>query len=379
MNQAPELLRLPATEAIAGLLQRQLAIAADQLDALRRTNDPDALHDFRVALRRFRSIAESYPEFGKRLVGRKRLERLRKLARRTNAARDAEVRLHWLEESVAALPQGPGLHTGCDTLHDAYAVEFHTHFDALRKPLQQRFGRLQKRVLKRLRRRRTADAPAFAAVVGTACDLLAGTWLEGLSELGQARDPANLHRVRILTKRLRYLLEPVVAELPPAALLLNHCKDLQNDLGDLHDLHLRADDLLRKSERSGSQIFHRMLGDILRRGQSLEVLDTTGVRPSLKGVLLLAQHLSNQIDARYEVLGERLAKGLVDTIQQDLERLKVDLGAISDELDRAERAPSTVESVDLAAPGAVSASLGQSGDPSVVAVPRGPAHDSDPD
>ncbi|MGF1546059.1 MAG: CHAD domain-containing protein [Thiotrichales bacterium] len=329
MNHASDLLGRPAVAAIADLLERQFTIAATQIEAMRTANDPDALHDFRVALRRLRSIAESYPAYGKRLIGRKRLRRLRKLARATNAARDAEVRLHWLEQSVAALPQGPGLNTGCDTLHDTYAVDYHAHFDALRKPLQQRFARLHRRALKRLNRCRAAPAPSFAHVIDVACAGLSEPWLEGLTQLRQTRDPADLHRVRILTKRLRYLVEPVAAELPQVAPLLRHCKYLQDALGDLHDLHLRADDLLQKSERSGSRIFHRMLSEILCEGMPLERLETAAVRPSIKGVLLLAQHLAGQIESRYAALAERPIDGAVERVRRDLDQLRAALGAIS--------------------------------------------------
>jgi hypothetical protein len=61
--------------------------------------------------------------------------------------------------------------------------------------------------------------------------------------LGEASHLARrvLHRVRIGAKRLRYLLEPLLAELAPARSLVDLLKRLQDALGCARDLDLLAE------------------------------------------------------------------------------------------------------------------------------------------
>ncbi|MEK7323322.1 MAG: CHAD domain-containing protein, partial [Pseudomonadota bacterium] len=63
--------------------------------------DQEALHDFRVAVRRLRSWLEAYEEevpLPSKLYGK-----LRRLARSTNRVRDADVALVWLQARRAQL------------------------------------------------------------------------------------------------------------------------------------------------------------------------------------------------------------------------------------------------------------------------------------
>src|SRR5207253_2675840 len=49
---------------------------------------------------------------------------------------------------------------------------------------------------------------------------------------------AEAHAARIRVKRARYLLEPVVREAKPAAAVVRRLKQVQQLLGDLHDLQV---------------------------------------------------------------------------------------------------------------------------------------------
>src|SRR6267143_515138 len=60
-------------------------------------SDREALHAFRVAIRRLRVTVRAYPGLHEG-VSRKQRRRLRKLVRATNPARDAEVQLAWLRD-----------------------------------------------------------------------------------------------------------------------------------------------------------------------------------------------------------------------------------------------------------------------------------------
>jgi CHAD domain-containing protein len=93
----PRLLNLSVAIAARRIALQYLAAALTARRRLRDATDEDALHDFRVALRRLRSTLRAYrPWINARVVPRKLRKRLRRLARTTNAARDAEVALAWV-------------------------------------------------------------------------------------------------------------------------------------------------------------------------------------------------------------------------------------------------------------------------------------------
>src|SRR4029077_7708184 len=96
--ERPEALR-PAEEGARLVALRQLdAVRA----ALARAGDPsdeEAIHDVRVALRRLRSSLAAYRPLLDADAARRGLERAGRLAGQMGDARDAEVRLAWLERT----------------------------------------------------------------------------------------------------------------------------------------------------------------------------------------------------------------------------------------------------------------------------------------
>ncbi len=328
MFATDSLLDRPASEAIAQLLEAQLDVARACVAKLKHGEDPEALHDFRVALRRFRSIASMFPEYGRRLVGRKRLKALKRLARGTNEARDAEVRLHWIEGNEAIIPDDADFHTGYVTLHDAFAAEYQELAAALRKPLRRRFKQLRERMLSRMKKARRMESPRFGELLATASEALTEAFRDQLSRLRGERDGAAVHRARILAKRMRYLLEPVTGEVGAAARAVGLLKDLQTELGDLHDALLRKEEMLETSRRTGSLIYHGLMVEILEHGQALQDLDTRIIRPSLKGVLCIADHLREQVEAGFEQLARKLDADYVERLLGELEQVPVELRAL---------------------------------------------------
>jgi CHAD domain-containing protein len=95
---AADVLDLPAphgTRLVALTLLDAAAAARRKLDE---GVDPEALHDFRVALRRLRSWLRAFRPHLKGSVRGKERRRLQALADATGASRDAEVHLEWLRE-----------------------------------------------------------------------------------------------------------------------------------------------------------------------------------------------------------------------------------------------------------------------------------------
>src|SRR5256712_6260613 len=99
----------PAAAALVGLtLLDEARAVCGRLDA---PEDAEALHDFRVALRRLRTVLRSFrPELGD-AVAKKLQRRLRDVTRATSAGRDAEVQLAWVRSHrpEPGRRSGPGL------------------------------------------------------------------------------------------------------------------------------------------------------------------------------------------------------------------------------------------------------------------------------
>jgi CHAD domain-containing protein len=101
----------PAEEGVRRLALTHLETARTARARLGSSDDPEALHDYRVALRRLRSCLRSYRRELRSTVTRKSRRRVERLAHATNRSRDLEVHLEWLtaQEATAAAGDRPGI------------------------------------------------------------------------------------------------------------------------------------------------------------------------------------------------------------------------------------------------------------------------------
>ena len=95
-----ELLDRPAVQGACAVALAYLDDATAAALRLGDGSDREALHAFRVAIRRLRVTVRAYPGIHES-VPRKQRRRLRELARATNAARNAEVQIAWFNERSA--------------------------------------------------------------------------------------------------------------------------------------------------------------------------------------------------------------------------------------------------------------------------------------
>jgi CHAD domain-containing protein len=242
----------PAPEGARRLLLGELDRARRAREALAAGEDAEALHDFRVALRRFRSLARSLDD---ELGGSLRpadSRRLRRLARATNRGRDAEValaRLGELEPDLArsARPAVSRLRRRIDEQRvEAY--------EEARGSLAARFDRLEQRLSARLSRLEVEIGPARTTDAATLAERLSGKIVDHRrrlwASLAAAREglaPDDLHRARIRGKRLRYLLEPLALSTSAAEPAVDALKLLQDDLGEINDLGHRAGEVAEEA------------------------------------------------------------------------------------------------------------------------------------
>ena len=223
-----------------------LALLAEADDAARRLaagDDEEALHDFRVALRRTRSTVRAFRPWLTGSVGRKMERRLRKLARATNAARDAEVALPWIAEQRHALGNRQRLAIDylSARLEARRAAWSHEQRDVLA-----RYARASRKLVERLQTYRArVEASARPTSYGSALASGVAEHLAAMREhvkaIAGSGDEEHVHRARIEGKKLRYLLEPVRGNRhADAQQVVKSLKQLQDVLGDLHDCHRLA-------------------------------------------------------------------------------------------------------------------------------------------
>lgn len=209
--------------------------------------DDEAVHDFRVALRRLRTLLRP----ARRVFGKKRLrsiaDGLREFASATGALRDEEV----LRETLAALELDGDARAAVDAWLSQQAQREQearaqvralllrdrsgkkgARDDAGRKALRlsPHLDRLERRVRRRKARKQRAEKLARRTVADA---------LGGVRALA-TRDPedsAAMHALRIRCKRLRYSAEafaPLLGE--RAERTAKSASRLQRRLGQLHDL-----------------------------------------------------------------------------------------------------------------------------------------------
>jgi CYTH domain-containing protein/CHAD domain-containing protein len=285
------LLDLPVHEGVSRIARAYLGDAATALERLRNPKDAEALHDF--------------------------------LGRATNAGRDAEVQVIWLEGQRPALRRRE--RSGLNWLLRRLRTEKREGYRAARRHVRQGFHRSEQ-----LLRRRLADPPARGttrlreAFSGLLRDHVAD--LEArLAAIDAPGDEEQAHEARISAKRLRYLVEPVRRELQAGRRIVGQLKRLQDLLGRLHDVHVLAGilaDSVEEAAREKARRMHelalagdtRMLGREQRRDERL-------------GLVALAARAHGERDQLFADLERRWLGGRARALFEELRALADALAA----------------------------------------------------
>jgi hypothetical protein len=167
---------------------------------------------------------------------------LRDLTRTTTSARDAEVQLAWVRARRGELGRRPGLSWFVARLGDRRDRAY----TEVREHVVPTFRHLERRVRRALNRVAAAaggTGPLFGAAAARGLREQTTALAQELAAAHAPRDADAIHSARIAAKRGRYLLESLVAEVAPAAALIDRLKALQNLLGELHDLQVLSEEL----------------------------------------------------------------------------------------------------------------------------------------
>ena len=287
------LLSRPPEEAARLVALTLLARAEEAAARLADPDDAEALHDFRVALRRLRSVLRAYRGPLAGALKKRQRKQLRDLARSTGEGRDAEVALEWIEAQREHLEDGQ--QAGVDWLAARLARRKDAGYEEAQRGLGETFaplaGELQKRLgvyTREVRLAGGAGDASFGDLVAAEARRDLGQFEELIAGLTAADDAARAHRARLAAKRLRYLLEPLERELPSAGPIVKRLKGLQDVLGELNDSHALEGELSAAVETAAQQRARALLGSAMGAGEEAGGGAPEGWDP-VDGLLALAR------------------------------------------------------------------------------------------
>lgn len=266
--------------------------------------DPEALHDFRVSIRRLRSLLRAYRPQLESSVSSKDRKRLRAIHRATGGGREAEVALEWLTKQQRDL--APEHLAGLNWLSAMLLERKRKCAQDLDAELRESFKRTAARMEEKLAIMRTEHnlleerPPAsFARTLANLTEAHATELLVHLGQIARMDDAEQLHQGRITGKRMRYLLEPVRAYTNEAQAVVKRSKRLQEVLGDLNDVHV----LMREIDEAFEASMTRKaasLRESLKRGD-IERARREASMSEWVGLVELYERLENE---RRELIGQ---------------------------------------------------------------------------
>jgi CHAD domain-containing protein len=218
----------PISSTLPTLGSKLLSDAQTQAEQLG-TDNSQGLHDFRVSVRRLRSFLQSYEDFIKK-DAKKHRQRLSDIMTLTNAGRDNEVHMAWLQarrKKTSELEQ-EGIHYLLENL----SSDDHVKVEKVKK----QFAGAAKKLGEAFSGEPKKAKASFTAVTAEVLQDYSKDLEECLAKIETSEDDTALHDARIAGKKLRYTLE--LLESQEAEMLVKKLKHLQDIAGELHDLHL---------------------------------------------------------------------------------------------------------------------------------------------
>ena len=217
MSRAKNVWHKPAADVLSDVIrEKENDFLAAWAHYQKAEDDPEALHDMRVDLRRLRVWEKLTRDQLK--TRKKTRKRLKALAKASNPLRDHEVTLDWLEAAKRDLEEYPIIATLIEYGHEEYQQTQELRF---------------------------TEKPGLKPKPASKKSPELGRWLhktvdERISVIDeQLRAGSEMaHQARIGIKYLRYLLEPFTKELPAAKDTVAWCKTVQDALGDFHDVEV---------------------------------------------------------------------------------------------------------------------------------------------
>ncbi len=324
LDRAPE-------EGARRLALAHLDEAAAAFPRLQDPDDSEALHDFRVALRRLRSHLRAYDAQLDDSLPKKLRRRLRRLAHATGPGRDTEVQIEWLRpkgRQLAASHRG-----GLSWLLALLDERLRKSYSRLTGRMEEEFPSLERDLRERLSFYRTeinldprARHPTFGEVTAGILRVQKAELEKHLSRIEGADDQDEAHQARISAKRLRYLVEPLAGELPAAAPAVKRLKALQDLLGELHDAHVLENELRNDLSLAASERANNLVEVSLVEVPDPKVLRAVRRRAWEAGLIALTRLNRARRDSLFQKLKDEWLAGREAKLFDDLGKVAEALG-----------------------------------------------------
>lgn len=227
-------------QAFESVTAQHMALLRANEQAVLANEDPEGIHQFRVTLRRLRSLVRAYRDLTDELVYQHLREELRWLQGQFGPARDLDV---FLGETIAPIRQRftrvPGLAQLIETAETRRRTACHQAHDTLQT---NRYVRLQLTIYRWLATGAWRRPSATASLGGSATDFAARLLKKQnkkMRRLGQQGviPEDELHELRVLGKQMRYLGDAFRSLYKPKQVRRyhQHLASLQDCLGALND------------------------------------------------------------------------------------------------------------------------------------------------
>lgn len=300
--------------------------AAEARPRLSDPTDTEALHDFRVGLRRLRSCLRAYSVQLDGSIPRKLARRLKRLAGSTGPGRDTEVQIEWL--------RGRSPHLAAH--HRAGLTWLLTHLEDRKREaygemedeVADEFAKVEEDLRARLSVYRIEihldpkeDRPTLAEATARILHRQVAELERHLARIEDADDEEEAHEARIIAKRVRYLLEPLVDEIPGAGPLVKRFKALQDLLGELHDAHVLETELAEAVETAAAERSRKILELSLAQAPDDKLLRAERRRAQETGLIALARLNRARRDRLFETLDEEWLDGKAEGFLREVEGL----------------------------------------------------------
>ena len=246
---------MQSAEATRHILRATLSVIQRNAPMIHHDLDTEFLHDFRVGIRRTRSVLSRIKGVYPAQITDRFKRDFKIIANQTNALRDLDVYLLSQDHYRSMLPESlqPGIEPVFDYLRQKRAHAFQATLTMLDDPLYRQTIEDWTTFLD-TPNANIADAPNAAVPIAELARSRIRKINKQVIKLGEQaladEQEGNLHDLRIASKKLRYLIEFFADLLPSAQVrqLTKRLKKLQNALGEFNDLCVQEAYLLNLAE-----------------------------------------------------------------------------------------------------------------------------------
>ncbi len=293
-------LRQPGPRAARIAALTLLSAVRDARDRLDDDADDEALHDFRVALRRLRCWLRAFDAELRDTLRPRDARALKRIAGATGESRDLEVHIHQLTKARHA--RAKAHRAGTEWMVRRLRERAAASDRELRRVIDRRFDKTIRRVEAALRQYLAdvdSDGPAFATIAGCKIAEQASALSAALARVHGPGDRAEAHEARIAAKRLRYLLESFEEIVSGATPVVAELTRMQDVLGALHDAQLFGSEiaLCVADFRASATATHRSdgTGGTARTGDARRDADRA------RGLVAISRRLRRDETSAFEI------------------------------------------------------------------------------